>query len=527
MVSKALSVNQVALSQGGLVGAGNKMRYLHMLKSVCLTARASLADRDVWPVFKRRAATLILALIPSISFAATQQVVIDPAGEVGVTPGGRSLSFTYSTSDGSTNATGLGLRIYYSSEHVNALVISDLLPTSLLGTEDRVDEDNEDANEATDRVYIVSWISFAGGFTQESEVLLFNARVTPGDGLSDGQAMEFVVVGATVAEGFDFASSPLALVFKEIVDTDGDGLIDECDASCQSQGYTEDLDDDNDGLTDLEEAAFGSDPKIVDSDNDGLTDRQEYELGTNPTSQDSDDDGVNDPLDQFPLDNAEQSDNDGDGVGDNADTDDDNDGVLDEDDAYPLISLDGRDDTDGDGIPNACDEACLNLGMVADPDNDNDGLPNDWETQYGLDPLSPFDAWQDPDQDGALSRDEYANGTDPQTADASPAQVVSTLELVKPVFSSSVRVPFKYTTTDENPNVTGLGIRIHYDSSKVASLAVIDPFSNGLIGVGDPEDDVNDDDGDPDTDRVIIVAWAGFTGAWPGELNITLFDLSV
>ena len=54
------------------------------------------------------------------------------------------------------------------------------------------------------------------------------------------------------------------------------------------------------------------------------------------------------------------------------------------------------------------------------PDEDGDGLPNDWELEYGLD---PFDAAGnngadgDPDADGATNAEELAMGTDPGERD--------------------------------------------------------------------------------------------------------------
>ena len=54
-------------------------------------------------------------------------------------------------------------------------------------------------------------------------------------------------------------------------DTDGD-LI----------GNEEDLDDDNDGISDDEEIIIGTNPLIADTDNDGISDGEEIEKGTDP-----------------------------------------------------------------------------------------------------------------------------------------------------------------------------------------------------------------------------------------------------
>ncbi|MBT6489951.1 MAG: hypothetical protein HOK97_09325, partial [Deltaproteobacteria bacterium] len=51
------------------------------------------------------------------------------------------------------------------------------------------------------------------------------------------------------------------------------------------------LDTDQDGLTDSEEEALGTDPNDADSDDDGISDGDEVDAGWDPLDTDSDDDG--------------------------------------------------------------------------------------------------------------------------------------------------------------------------------------------------------------------------------------------
>ena len=80
--------------------------------------------------------------------------------------------------------------------------------------------------------------------------------------------------------------------------------------------------------------------------------------------------------------------------------DTDSDGVPDDQDAFPNDPNEWL-DTDGDGI-----------GNNADTDDDNDGMPDAWEEQYGLNPFVD-DSSDDLDGDGISNIDEYIAGTDP------------------------------------------------------------------------------------------------------------------
>ena len=159
-------------------------------------------------------------------------------------------------------------------------------------------------------------------------------------------------------------------------DTDGDGMPDTITGNSTSDpALVEDLDDDGDGLDDIDETS--SDP------------------ATDPLNPDTDGDGYCDgPVtivdvciggDDFPMSSSEWVDTDGDGLGNNEDKDDDGDGLEDTEEvklgSNPLVK-----DTDGDGIPDNWDP------LPVDPDGDADG-------------------------DGILDRDEY----NPNSATGNPA----------------------------------------------------------------------------------------------------------
>ncbi|MEE2672842.1 MAG: exo-alpha-sialidase [Myxococcota bacterium] len=75
---------------------------------------------------------------------------------------------------------------------------------------------------------------------------------------------------------------------------------------------------------------------LLDADGDGVSDDLDAFPNDPSETLDSDGDGVGDNLDAFPLDATEQVDTDGDGLGNNADPDDDDDGLPDGDDQDPL-----------------------------------------------------------------------------------------------------------------------------------------------------------------------------------------------
>jgi hypothetical protein len=129
--------------------------------------------------------------------------------------------------------------------------------------------------------------------------------------------------------------------------------------------------------------------------------------------------------------------------------DSDGDSILDGQDAFPDDPAEWQ-DTDNDDI-----------GNNVDPDDDNDGLPDDWEIQYDLDPLQSNDAASDLDGDTLSNLEEFNLNTNPALTDTDVDGVDDNFDHY-PTDSARSRENNSPVAMDDNAS-TGEGMAITID----------------------------------------------------------------
>jgi len=294
---------------------------------------------------------------------------------------------------------------------------------------------------------------------------------------------------------------------------------------------------------------------------------------------DSDDDGVVNIDDSFPFDSTETIDSDSDGIGNNADEDDDNDGIKDEYDFAPLNSSIWI--TPTNFTYNIIDEALSSIeltGCLGDcpqylfiPEFYDDyfvrgiadyafydiNTPNIFipktvnqigeqafvsslvDNIYfsGDRPTLADNAFHS----NALQNIYYCQNTNFWPGDAilgteliSPEvditctaplqkQTVSVMEEPTGMLGEDVLISVKYDTSDNNSNLTGLGLRMHYNSSELTFLGFDSLFETNNILAINLQDSSNFDN-DEFTDSYISLSWASAYLDWPGNLPKELFS---
>ncbi|MFL2945112.1 MAG: hypothetical protein ACJZ33_03780, partial [Candidatus Poseidoniales archaeon] len=294
------------------------------------------------------------------------------------------------------------------------------------------------------------------GLNNGEEITLgtnFTNPDTDDDGFCDGDRG---VEGICVAGPDDFPLDPAAHL-----DTDGDGMPDTINGTSTSEPVLiEDLDDDNDGLLDLDEIANGTESLNPDTDGDGYCDGS-VTVGSCIAG------------DVFPLDENEWFDTDGDEIGNNADFDDDGDGYNDtmelSEGSDPLDSESIPLDTDGDKIPDS-----------TDTDDDNDGY-NDTVDAF---PTNVTE-WLDTDNDGTGNNADFDDDGDGynDTMELSEGSDPLDSESI-PLDTDGDKIPDSTDTDDDND-----GFNDGDDAFPINSDEWLDTDEDGIGNNADTDDD--------------------------------------
>ncbi|CAA6822264.1 MAG: internalin, putative [uncultured Sulfurovum sp.] len=293
------------------------------------------------------------------------------------------------------------------------------------------------------------------------------------------------------------------------VDTDTDGIRD-----------FQDVDSDNDGMTDLTEVGI---PAENDSDNDGMIDDAVDENGIPTTVTpirnpvDTDSDGVPDykdlDSDNDGLNDVEEAggvDTNGDGLDDTPNesfvepsmiSDEDSDGILDplepnnsklptDVDANGDGIIDDGTDTDGDGIPNITDGMPKNFATTPSLDSDLDGIPDSYDLDDDNDGIMDV-----VEENGVTDLDTDSDGVpDRLDLDSDNDGILDLLESGQDVATVDSNNDGLLDSTTDSDN-DGLMDTADVDDADANSLGTVTPVDTDGDGKRDFQDVDSDNDG--------------------------------
>ena len=83
---------------------------------------------------------------------------------------------------------------------------------------------------------------------------------------------------------------------------------------------------------------------------------------------------------------------------------------------------------------------------------------------------------------------------------------------------STFALTVQYNVSDQNETLTSLGVRIHFDSSKLDYTGFKDLFTMGNLANPQLQNDISDKDDDNQTDKIVLLSYSDpFDGKWPNQ----------
>ena len=155
-------------------------------------------------------------------------------------------------------------------------------------------------------------------------------------------------------------------------------------------------------------------------------------------------------------------------------------------------------------------------------DSDTDGTDTDGSDTDGSDTDSSDTDGTDTDGSDTDGSDDTSNET------TKPVQRITVSNQPTGLLGDTAQIEVTYDASTNNNQLSGLGLRIHFDSSVLTFNAVSNVLEQDIIVNGEgPINDVDDFDNDPQTDSFISFGWASLFNNWPNtELPSVLMNIT-
>ena len=131
----------------------------------------------------------------------------------------------------------------------------------------------------------------------------------------------------------------------------------------------------------------------------------------------------------------------------------------------------------------------------------------------------PEEGHNDEPEEGHNDEPEEGQNNDQeegQNEESMPVQSVSVSNQPVGYLGENVEIEISYSASDSNNQLSGLGLRVHYNSAVLTYNSVNDVLAQDNVVNGDgPISDIDDFDNDPQTDSYISFGWASLLNNWP------------
>ncbi|MDG1694548.1 MAG: hypothetical protein P8I13_06815 [Porticoccaceae bacterium] len=183
-------------------------------------------------------------------------------------------------------------------------------------------------------------------------------------------------------------------------------------------------------------------------------------------------------------------------------------------------------DTDGSDTDGSNTDGSDTDGSDSD-DSDTDGSNTDGSDTDGSNT-------DDSDTDGSDTDGSNTDGSDTDGSDdtsnetTKPVQRITVSNQPTGLLGDIAQIEVTYDASTNNNQLSGIGLRIHFDSTVLTFNAVSNVLQQDNIVNGEgPINDVDDFDNDPQTDSFISFGWASLFNNWPNtELPSVLMNIT-